>query len=111
MFRFLDIIDHKREEMGWTRKQLAAQLGTSASYITQLYRGDKLVNMPFLAKIQKVFDFRFDISETKSYQDQTSNNLDWSLPDRHGYWVWKNLQPQYDSEDSLPNIETEEKAA
>jgi transcriptional regulator with XRE-family HTH domain len=71
MFRFLDIVERKMEELGWTRKQLAAQLGTSASYITQLFRGDKLVNMTMLAKIQKVLGIRFEVLEVKSYQKET----------------------------------------
>jgi transcriptional regulator with XRE-family HTH domain len=111
MFRFLDIIDHKREEMGWTRKQLAAQLGTSASYITQLFRGDKLVNMPFLAKIQKVFDFRFDISETKSYQEETVNILENIWPGKNKLKTFDDIFPKYKSSDNIPFVEPESKAA
>ena len=111
MFRFLDIIDRKREGMGWTRKQLAEQLGTSASYITQLYRGDKLVNMTFLAKTQNVLGIRFDVSEVKSYQEQTSENFDLPVHDRQGYWVWKNLEPNYGLKENLPPVEQKQEAA
>ena len=70
MFRFLDIIERKREKLGWSRKELAKQVGTSASYITQLMRGDKLINMLTLAKMQNALSIKFEISEKVSYQDK-----------------------------------------
>ena len=65
MFRFLSIIETKREELGWNRKILAEKIGTSPSYISQLFRGDKLINMTTLAIIQKVMDIQFEISQNK----------------------------------------------
>lgn len=61
MFRFLSEIEILTEERKMTRKELAQRIGTSASYITQLYRGNKLLNLETIAKLQKVFDITFDI--------------------------------------------------
>ncbi len=73
MFRFLDIVERKREKKNWSRKELAKKVGTSASYITQLMRGDKLINMLTLAKMQRALNIKFDISELVSYQEQTED--------------------------------------
>jgi hypothetical protein len=37
------------------KKELAVALGTSPSYITQLFQGDKLINLITLAKLQEVY--------------------------------------------------------
>lgn len=47
-----------------TKKELAIKLNTSASYITQLYRGDKLMNLEMLARIQEAFEIEFDVAVT-----------------------------------------------
>lgn len=62
MFHFLDKIQKVADKKKLNRKELAAKIGTSASYITQLFRGDKLVNMTTLAKFQKELEFKFEIS-------------------------------------------------
>ena len=62
MFQFLDRIQTKAEEQGLNRKQLAEKIGTSASYITQLFRGDKLINLSTIAKFQKELGVKFGIS-------------------------------------------------
>lgn len=63
MFRFLSIVDAKREELGWSRKDLAEKINTSPAFVSQLFRGDKLINMTTLATLQKVMGFEFEISE------------------------------------------------
>jgi len=62
MFRFLSHIEIRCKQLGWNRKQLAQKTGTSASYITQLFRGDKMVNLTLLAKFQEVLGIEFEIS-------------------------------------------------
>lgn len=66
MFRFLSLIDAKREELGWSRKDLAVQIKTSPSFISQLFQGDKLINFTTLAKIQKVMGLEFEITLKKT---------------------------------------------
>ncbi len=62
MLLFLSLIDAKREELGWSRKDLAAQIKTSPSFISQLFQEDKLINFTTLAKIQKVMGLEFEIT-------------------------------------------------
>ena len=104
MFRFLSIIEEKCEALCINRKQLAEKVGTSASYITQLYRGDKLVNMLTLAKFQKVLDLKFEIVEKKSYEEKVK---DYSpTGDGKGFWVYRKFDiPDYDAVEQLPELE------
>lgn len=74
MFRFLSIIEEKCEALGWNRKQLAEKVGTSPSYMTQLYRGDKMVNLVMLAKFQKALNLNFEITEKRSYAEPTQED-------------------------------------
>lgn len=112
MFRFLDIVERKREKLGWSRKGLAKKVGTSASYITQLMRGDKLINMLTLAKMQKALDIKFDVAEIVSYQEQTEDKKP-PVADGKGFWVYKKLEsPNYNKKGSIPEVKpTEELAA
>ena len=43
------------------RKSVAKLIGTSASYLTQLYRGTKLLNFITLAKLKDKLDLEFEI--------------------------------------------------
>jgi ribosome-binding protein aMBF1 (putative translation factor) len=61
MYRFLSEVERISEENGLNRKDLAALIGTSPSYLTQLFRGTKIINLQTIAKFQKVFDFTFEI--------------------------------------------------
>jgi transcriptional regulator with XRE-family HTH domain len=101
MFRFLSIIETKCEELGWNRKQLAEKVGTSASYITQLFRGDKLINMITLAKFQKALGVEFEITEKKSYEEKVKEYA--PVSDGNGVWVYFALgKPNYNSKDEIP---------
>lgn len=48
------------EKKGLTKKEFAKIIGTSAAYVTQILRGDKRINMKFLAQIIKSFDVSFE---------------------------------------------------
>ena len=61
MYRFLSEVERLLDERNINRKELAESIGTSASYITQLFRGNKMLNLETVAKFQKVFDIKFDI--------------------------------------------------
>lgn len=104
MFRFLDIVERKREKSGWSRKELAKNVGTSASYITQLMRGDKLINMHTLAKMQKALNIQFDILEIVSYQEQTES-IATPVSDEKGMWYYKPFEkPDYNSKGNIPKV-------
>lgn len=65
MTGFLSEIEKVCEERGLRKKDLASMIGTSASYVTQLFRGHKIINLETIAKIMLALDIRFDISVRK----------------------------------------------
>jgi ribosome-binding protein aMBF1 (putative translation factor) len=62
MFRFLSEVERVAEERKLKKKDIAKMIGTSPSYVTQLFRGDKLINMETLAKFEKELDIEFEIT-------------------------------------------------
>ena len=54
-------IERLIEEHNLTKKEFAQKIGTSPAYITQVLRGDKRINMVFLAKVLQNFNVTFDI--------------------------------------------------
>ena len=62
MFSFLSEIEQHRELAGLTRKELAAKMGTSAPYLSQLYKANKPVNFLTLAKAQDALHLRFKVA-------------------------------------------------
>jgi transcriptional regulator with XRE-family HTH domain len=68
MAKFLEKVQEIATQKGLKKKDLAEKIGTSASYITQLYRGHKLLNLMTLAKLQRALDFEFDIAIKGSIQ-------------------------------------------
>ncbi|MBM3405325.1 MAG: helix-turn-helix transcriptional regulator [Bacteroidetes bacterium] len=81
MFRFLSEIEALTEENNMTRKELACKIGTSPSYLTQLFRGSKPLNMITIAKFQKVFDITFNIkSQPNTTTKETSRKITGRTP-------------------------------
>lgn len=60
--KFLSEILDASEKNNLNRKQLADKIGTSASYLTQLFRGNKLINLTTIAKLGNELNIEFDIS-------------------------------------------------
>ncbi len=67
MFQFLSSFDKLFEDDSIKKKDIAEAIGSSASYITQLYRGDKIVNLKTLSKLQSKFNFTFEIQAKRDY--------------------------------------------
>lgn len=77
MAKFLSELNPVIEEKGLKRKELAEMIGTSASYLTQLYRGHKLINLITLAKLQKALDVKFAVGiEGRNESDKTVSEED-----------------------------------
>ncbi|MGB0789103.1 MAG: helix-turn-helix domain-containing protein [Marinirhabdus sp.] len=72
MYRFLSIVDYIMEAQNISKKELARMIGTSPSYITQLFNGRKLINLTTLAKIQNALDMKFKIDGFKKPEDLKS---------------------------------------
>jgi transcriptional regulator with XRE-family HTH domain len=62
MAKFLEKVQEISTQKGLKKKDLAEKIGTSASYITQLYRGHKLLNLMTLAKLQRALEIEFDVA-------------------------------------------------
>jgi transcriptional regulator with XRE-family HTH domain len=45
-----------RERKGWTQQEVAARLGVSQAYVSQLERGRRRLTKPLLARLQRHFD-------------------------------------------------------
>ncbi len=60
--QFLGLVDEKLKERGMTKKELADQIGTSVSYLTQLFRGDRKPSWEILGKMSLVLGLGFKVS-------------------------------------------------
>lgn len=65
MFRFLSELE-RLSAKPIKKKELAKAIETSPSFITQLYQGDKIINLPTLAKIQEAYDITFEITAKRN---------------------------------------------
>jgi len=75
MFRCLSEIE-KITGGNLSKKELSNLVETSPSYITQLFRGDKLLNLLMLAKFELALDSEFDITLRKiSSEKKTENEI------------------------------------
>ena len=52
MAQFLTLVQEEADRRQLKRKELAEMIGTSASYLTQLFRGHKLINLTTAAKLE-----------------------------------------------------------
>lgn len=73
MFKFLSEIEDVTKNKDISRKKIAELIGTSASYVTQLFRGDKLINLLTLAKLERVLDIEFEISTAKKVGEKKND--------------------------------------
>lgn len=111
MFRFLsEVEEYHSGGKNIKRSELASKLSVSPSYITQLFKGDKLLNFTMLAKIQKAFNITFEIKAHKNESLYSVESLKIeTLPsfplEPEGFWVWHKLnKPDYaSSTDSCEN--------
>jgi transcriptional regulator with XRE-family HTH domain len=77
--QFLSIIKDEMIRQQITRKELALRIGTSASWLTQVFRGDKLPNLETITKLKNVLNIEFDIRQkdeviSVSYDDEETQD-------------------------------------
>jgi transcriptional regulator with XRE-family HTH domain len=109
MFRFLSELEKINSEKPVKKKELAQALKTSASYITQLYQGDKLINLLTLAKVQEAYNITFDIKakhNTENYKEEIEQSYNSfftknKMADEDGHWFFVSKNDDY------KNIEVE----
>lgn len=105
MYRFLSEIEKLMEERNLSKKELAEAIGVSPSYVTQLYRGTKPLNIETLAKIELALDFRFEIkavekslleideSVQQNWNEDQINNFMKKFHCKDGFWLFKKHSP------------------
>ena len=72
-FRILSEVEKICAEKKIKKKELATMVGTSASYITQLFRGDKQINTDMMARFEEALDTCFEIK--MRYNEQTHSDF------------------------------------
>lgn len=61
--RFLEIVQDALDEQGLSRKDLAERMGVSPSYLTQLFRGNRLLNMKAVVQMETALGMKFHVSQ------------------------------------------------
>lgn len=73
MFKFLSSFEELFPSKQVKKTELASKIGTSPSFITQLYRGNKLVSLTTLAKLQDAYKFTYEIKAVPNFDYCTKN--------------------------------------
>ena len=71
MFKFLSIIEEEMIKKNMNKKELAQLIGTSPSYITQLFRGTKSINLTKIIELQNLFNIEFEISAKRKVTNRS----------------------------------------
>ncbi len=58
----IEYLMKEHRESGINKTELAKKLGVTKGYLTQLFTGDKLINLKTLAKLQRIFRVKFDLT-------------------------------------------------
>ena len=102
MFRFLSELEKlDSEDRPLRKKELAEKLGVSPSYITQLFNGNKLINLITLAKIQRSYNITFEIKARQNESMYSAGDIPFeSFPalqyEPSGFWIRHKLKkPDY----------------
>ena len=81
-FQFLSKVDLAMAELNISKKMLAKKVGTSPSFITQLFRGDRKPNWNILAKMQQELNLDFKLFSGK----ELDKLIALELMDYHRKW-------------------------
>jgi hypothetical protein len=69
-YRVLSEVEKICEEKKIKKKDLAHMVGTSRSYITQLFRGTKLVNTDIMARFECALNFSYNIKAQRNEESE-----------------------------------------
>ena len=70
-FTFLSEIEKIIKDRKISKKELAEKVNTSASYITQLFRGDKIVNLEMLTKIKMILEIDYHLTVLENTEEES----------------------------------------
>jgi plasmid maintenance system antidote protein VapI len=76
MMKFLHEMEKSLGKQPLKKKELAAILGVSPSYVTQLYNGDKLINLEMIARIEQVFGIEFKVQAVRKTSIKAHKDID-----------------------------------
>ena len=97
-------VKHIQSHMGTMKKnELAKKIGVSASFITQLFTGDKILNFPLLVKFQRALDFKFQIDSSSNDHIKQCYNVEFTGTVKHNM-----LQPLQANRTYLDYIQQEQ---
>ena len=74
-FQFLTKVDKTMADIGMSKRTLAQRIGTSAPFITQIFRGDRKPNWTILAKMQKELGLEFKVVTEKEINELIGKNI------------------------------------
>ena len=95
MAAFLSEIEKIQKQKAIKRNRLAELIDISASYLTQVFGGDKPLNFHTIAKIQKALGIKFYVKAY--YKNEMMNEvLDLDMPK---IYMPQNFQPLYNIEE------------
>ncbi|CAC9561959.1 hypothetical protein [uncultured Gammaproteobacteria bacterium] len=75
MSQYLIQIERALENQSMTQKELANKIGTSASYISQFFNLNKLINFKTLAKIELALKLDFELKQPITDMKNKSNTF------------------------------------
>ncbi len=75
MGQYLTQIEQALESQSMTQKELANKIGTSASYISQFFNLNKLINFKTLAKIELALGIDFELKQSITNSMKNKNNI------------------------------------
>jgi len=75
MGQYLTQIEQALDNQSMTQKELANKIDTSASYISQFFNLNKLINFKTLAKIELALDINFELKQTSINNMQNNKNI------------------------------------
>ncbi|SMM98094.1 hypothetical protein SPONN_845 [uncultured Candidatus Thioglobus sp.] len=84
MGQYLTQIEQALDQQSMTQKELAHKIGTSASYISQFFNLNKLINFKTLAKIELALDINFELKQSNVYSMESKNNI---IQTREGFSI------------------------
>ncbi len=62
--KFLSVVEQVCQSRNILKKDLARMIGTTPSYVTQLFRGNKIINLETIARMQLALNIEFKINLT-----------------------------------------------
>jgi len=81
---FLSLIDEAMENKRIKKKNLAAKVGTSASYITQLFSANRMPNFDIIAKMADATGVDFVITTKEKFEERLKEKRE----DGDGFWYY-----------------------